>query len=306
MSGWWTVAYFVGLAVGLGAVGLLGAAGLQAALSALPGASRKEAPNKVPQPVGGALWDAMTALARPTLLLVPTDQPAFSKFGGAPDLDDRATWPTSTVTHRFPKREVTTPMGFVAQLDLGEVRAAGGFDWLPDQGRLYFFAEPWMGAALYVAQADEARARVAVPGLPKGFPLSERRLSMTPATSYPDLEWLVDDLSGLDLDGEALDPLAEFPTAHMPTPEHRVGGHASPIQGLNMELECEQMLAVLEGREPIATRPSATDWRLLLQVDTDPELKTRWGDGGRLYYWIREGDARAGDFSKIQMVGQSY
>ena len=42
------------------------------------------------------------------------------------------------------------------------------------------------------------------------------------------------------------------------------------------------------------------------QLDTDAGLKTRWGDGGRLYYWIREADARAGDFSKIQMVGQDY
>ena len=73
-----------------------------------------------------------------------------------------------------------------------------------------------------------------------------------------------------------------------------------------MEFECEQMLAALEGREPKATRLRDTDWRLLLQVDTDADLKTKWGDGGRLYYWIREADARAGDFSKIQMVGQSH
>lgn len=248
----------------------------------------------------------MTALARPTLLLLPTDEPVFSKLGGAPDLDDRAAWPTSTVIHRFPRREVTTSMGFVAQLDLGEVRAAGGPDWLPDHGRLYLFAEPWMGAALHVAAADDARPRVPVPDLPKGFPLAERRVSMTPATSYPDLEWLVDDLSALDIDGEALAYLAEFPTAHMPSPEHRVGGHASAIQGPNMEFECEQMLATLEGREPVASRPSGADWRLLLQVDTDPDLGTKWGDGGRLYYWIREADARAGDFCRIQMVGQSY
>ena len=58
------------------------------------------------------------------------------------------------MTRRFPKREITTSMGFIAQLDLSEVRAAGGPDWLPDQGRLYFFAEPWMGAALHVAVLD--------------------------------------------------------------------------------------------------------------------------------------------------------
>lgn len=249
----------------------------------------------------------MKALARPTLLLLPADRPVFSKFGGAPDLDDRhANWPTCKVTRRFPKLEITTSMGFIAQLDLGEVRAAGGPDWLPDQGRLYFFAEPWMGAALHVAVLDGVKSPIAVPVLPKGFPLVERRIAMTPATSYPDLEWLVDDLSELDIDSDAFDRLADFPSAHMPTPEHRIGGYATAIQGLSMELECEQMLATLEGREPTGGRPSDSDWRLLLQVDTDADLKTKWGDGGRLYYWIREADARAGDFSKIQMVGQSY
>lgn len=66
------------------------------------------------------------------------------------------------------------------------------------------------------------------------------------------------------------------------------------------------MLATLEGREPTGGGARNADWRLLLQVDTDADLKTKWGDAGRLYYWIREADARAGDFSKIQMVGQSH
>ncbi|WP_340646170.1 YwqG family protein [Phenylobacterium sp.] len=267
---------------------------------------RKTAQSSGKGPSATALRRELKALARPTLLLLPAEAAAFSKLGGAPDLEASAAWPTSTVTYRYPKRDVTTSMGFVAQLDLAEVRAAGGSDWLPDQGRLYFFAEPWMGAALHVATPYDAQPLIVVPALPKGFPLPERRVAMTPATSYPDLEWLVEDLSELDIEGEALERLSAFPTAHMPTPEHRVGGHPSPIQSSDMELECERMLAAHEGREPADLRPRDSDWRLLLQVDTDDELKTRWGDGGRLYYWIREADARAGDFSKIQMVGQSH
>lgn len=303
MSVAWAVIAILGVII----VGFLGAAGLQASLGALLARKGRapQAPKLTGSP-GGALHDEMKALAHPTLLLLPADRPAFSKLGGAPDLEDRATWPTSTVTHRFPKREVTTPMGFVAQLDLGEVRAAGGPDWLYDQGRLFFFAEPWMGAALYVANPDETCRAITVPVLPRGFPLPERRVAMTLATSYPDLEWLVEDIGELDIDGDALDRLAEFPAAHMPIPEHRVGGHASAIQSSDMELECEQMLAAQEGRKPAATRARDTDWRLLLQVDTDADLKTNWGDGGRLYYWVREADARAGDFSKIRMVGQSH
>lgn len=308
MSAGWAVVFFFALLAAGGVISLLGAVAIQKVLGAVADrmAAKEQPPGRPHRPGGGALESQMKALARPTLLLLPTEAPAFSKLGGAPDLGDGAAWPTSMVIHRFPRREVTTSMGFVAQLDLAEVRAAGGPDWLPDDGRLYFFAEPWMGAALHIATPDDGRPRIAVPALPKGFPLAERRVAMTPAISYPDLEWLVDDLSELDIDDDALDRLSEFPTAHMPSPEHRVGGHASAIQTSDMELECERMLATRESRGPADLPPRETDWRLLLQVDTDVELKTKWGDGGRLYYWIREADARAGDFSKIQMVGQSH
>lgn len=308
MSAGWAVVFFFALLAAGGVVSLLGAAAIQKVLGVVFDrmAAKEQPPGRPHRPGSGALESQMKALARPTLLLLPTEAPAFSKLGGAPDLGDGATWPTSTVTHRFPRREVTTPMGFVAQLDLAEVRAAGGPDWLPNQGRLYFFAEPWMGAVVHDPMPDDAQPRIAVPALPKGFPLAERQVVMSPAISYPDLEWMVDDLHEPEMDEEVLERLAEFPAAHMPSPEHRIGGHASAIQGLNMEFECEQMLATLEGREPTLTRPSESDWRLLLQVDTDADLKAQWGDGGRLYYWIREADARDGDFSKIQMIGQSY
>ena len=127
MSGWWGLVYFVGLVAGLGVVGMLGAAGIQAALGAL--LPRGSARNVTPHPVSGdaaGLLQKVEGHALPTLCLISTDQSVFSKLGGAPDLDDRQAWPTSIVTHRFPKREVTTSMGFVAQLDLSEVRGRSG------------------------------------------------------------------------------------------------------------------------------------------------------------------------------------
>ena len=53
-------------------------------------------------------------------------------------------------------------------------------------------------------------------------------------------------------------------------------------------------------------RRGASEWRLLLQIDTDEDVGWMWGDSGRVYYWIREQDLRAGRFEKVWSVLQSY
>jgi uncharacterized protein YwqG len=54
-----------------------------------------------------------------------------------------------------------------------------------------------------------------------------------------------------------------------------------------------------------ALEPGAADWRLLLQVDSDDAAGIMWGDTGTLYVWVREQDARMGDFSRVWMIVQS-
>jgi uncharacterized protein YwqG len=49
-----------------------------------------------------------------------------------------------------------------------------------------------------------------------------------------------------------------------------------------------------------------TDWRLLLQIDSDDSLGTMWGDAGRIYFWIREQDLKNRDFAKVWLVLQCY
>ena len=48
----------------------------------------------------------------------------------------------------------------------------------------------------------------------------------------------------------------------------------------------------------------ATDWELLLQLDSDDDADMMWGDAGALYFWIRKQDAETADFSKVWMVLQ--
>ena len=74
---------------------------------------------------------------------------------------------------------------------------------------------------------------------------------------------------------------------------HRFLGHPNPVQG-DMQLECQLAshgVAVGDGDYLGLSRtaelaPGAADWRLLLQVDSEPAAAMMWGDVGRLYWWI--------------------
>ena len=67
-----------------------------------------------------------------------------------------------------------------------------------------------------------------------------------------------------------------------------------------MEAQCHDIARSLGQPSEVA------DWRLLLQLDTDYDAGMMWGDVGCLYFWIREQDARAGDFSRICMILQCH
>jgi uncharacterized protein YwqG len=50
--------------------------------------------------------------------------------------------------------------------------------------------------------------------------------------------------------------------------------------------------------------PGAKDWKLLLQLASDEDTEMMWGDGGTLYFWIREADLPDRDFSKVWIILQ--
>ena len=64
-----------------------------------------------------------------------------------------------------------------------------------------------------------------------------------------------------------------------------------------MFVECEYLARGLEvdyvNSLPDHMHEAAKSWRMLLQIDSDPELKMNWWDSGPFYIFIREEDARA-------------
>lgn len=247
----------------------------------------------------------MTRMMRPTLLMTPAKQPGFSKLGGEPEFPVGQAWPAGQ----------RTPRAFLAQLDLAEVRAGSGPDWLPEEGRLYaFYDDERMGYSDLVQiihsnePAGDKASRPADASSKLCFP--ERHVEFLRLNSIPSLDWLGVDVRELDDDVD-LDLLADLPDEPFgDKPQHRIGGYPSEIQEEQMALSCERLRRGLDqddGEEPSpAILRASKAWRLLLQIDSDPALKMNWGDGGMLYTFIREQDARAGDFSKTVTLFQCY
>lgn len=262
-----------------------------------------------PKPAGpsdfGRIRGRMTRARTTTLLLTPAKTPGFSKLGGDPELPEAAEWPT---------HEEDGAYAFIAQIDLEAFRPHGGPDWLPMAGRFYAFVnEERYGIEdlVRVVYALEPPGP-AVSAPPKTPLYPERRVGFETYESIPSLDWLGVDLSDMHVDEDELDELAGLPDAPFGDElQHRIGGYPSEIQDTRMHVDCELIrrgLPVLgEGAEITdAILRAARQWRLLLQVDSDPALKMNWGDGGMLYVFIREKDARAGDFSRTVTISQCY
>lgn len=229
----------------------------------------------------------------------------FSKLGGEPDLPQGAAWPY--IGGR--------PLAFLVQLDLVEVRAAGGPGWLPETGRLWAFndKEGYGGRdhlRVLFASTDPPIARRPFPvELQKRHRYGERPVDFHRMTSIPSLDWLGVDVEEIDVVGRDLDELADAPGADFGNePQHRIGGYPAEIQDERMAITAELLARGLDRAAEItpAIERAAREWRLLLQIDSDPALGMNFGDAGRLYVFIKEKHARAGDFSKTVSNWQTY
>lgn len=234
-----------------------------------------------------------------------------SHFGGQPDLPADQVWPTHN----------GRPLAFVAQINLEEASEFSSSLALPLHGWLVFFydaeEQPWGfdpadAGSCYVLFVEAALLllRRKLPSTLSNqarFPFMTLRPAQIVTRPNPWSVWVDDLHPTADQRHELAEEMIEEDWTG-----HQIGGHASCIQNA-MEQECELVSAGVpwtpEGlatprAQELTRDPGARDWRLLLQIESIDDTQFCWGDEGVLYFWIRERDLTARDFSHVWTVLQ--
>lgn len=212
-------------------------------------------------------------------------------------------------------------MAFIGQIDLATTQQCLEVEWLPKSGRLLFFYhmedEPW---GFDPADRDAWRVvYTTAPGqespqpedLSEDYRLNRVDLACQRVRVFPPVDR--EPAASLKLDAEEYYAYDEVRHAvYAGKPHHQVSGFPDCVQLDCMEEEaqlasnglyCGDATGYQDARAA-TLRAGARDWRLLLQVDTDDDAGVMWGDCGLLYFWVKEQDAKRGDFSNVWVVLQ--
>ena len=253
-------------------------------------------------------------LREPGIALSTSEGNASGRIGGLPSLPDDVTWPEWK----------GVPLAFLCQLDLGEIPEHCVRNGLPESGILYFFysqeQETWgfdpkdkgSWQVIYTPwPSTECSERAAPPGLSKNCVYGEKHVGLTLVDTYPD--WPDVRLDSLNLTAKQSDEYVDMCRAVFhDSPAHHLLGYPSPVQGNDMDLECQLASNGLYCGDPSGYNdPRAkqleagrSDWRLLLQLDTDDDVGMMWGDCGMLYFWVRKADLQEARFEDCWMILQ--
>ncbi|AFC32830.1 hypothetical protein PM3016_6189 [Paenibacillus mucilaginosus 3016] len=272
----------------------------------------------------GPYRDAISRLIYPShrLLLHGTVEnsmpPGASKIGGCPDLPPDLEWPTWR----------GYPQSFIAQLNLADLPPISP---LPAAGVLYFFyaAQAMYGVrgfyedprtcSVFYLGADRIPSLQRRPHpetLDAGSTLYASRIEARPTLCVPSADSAYLESLGLGWDSNSEDydtyweiflpQLEDRPSGII----HRLLGHPDQIQA-DMQMECEMLrrgwtwedIGRPDQRQNLL--PSAADWRLLLQIDSDERMTgMTWGDAGKIYFWIREEDLASLHFDGVTCIMQ--
>jgi len=278
----------------------------------------------IPAEVADALQDSLCYSIRLHTALASDDEMALgaTKIGGQPDLPPDTQWPEWR----------GTPLNFLAQIRLADITTYALDNELSHEGMLSFFfdytnwGKPGRDAEGSLASVLHIPEGVALQRMlwPETLRLRERYTPLA-VTSFsremtaPDFESPIieqfgytlnslyppDDMSEHAMTARRIeDVMLAIDTYLHETYDsrglvHRLLGHGDGIQGgvESMWPWLAKEIAASGSATPAFSAIQATDWRLLLQVDSDENGMT-WGDVGRIYYGLPRQALAARDFSQ--------
>jgi uncharacterized protein YwqG len=255
-------------------------------------------------------------IAKPAIRLntTPVDEAALvagsSKLGGLPDLPPALSWPDWR----------GLPQSFIGQIRLADVRPYDINHVLPADGMLWFFYDARQetygdtpadrgGWRVFFSDAAAHLQRLPAPAaLPPTARFhvasltftGEMTLSQFPDMEIPHFDWTEDEQ-------HKYETLLSDLQARRAQPEHQLLGFPDTIQD-DMRLECQLAshgITDPDSSAAAALAKGASDWQLLLQIDSDDRLGMRWGDNGLIYYWITSANLQARHFDETWLVLQS-
>lgn len=281
---------------------------------------------KVERGMPPAMAEAIVRLLQPSIRLLPQpDQETplgGSRIGGLPDFPEGVQWP---VYLGPPKPDAAweafkgEPLAFLLQVNLTEVAPFDVVGQLPTSGMLYFFfldtnyrlstSPPVHGEIIDVLYFPQKGAQLRRLAPPHNLPPEEvyRGFALT-----PHLEWTVpryDDLKeAVEREGMLDQPEIDAGLSHWDDLVEEV----ADLQGLGPWYKPKhRMLGYPDFIQAGGCGPE--DWKLLLQVDSDPRFSSpspyddpdypgpgmMWGDAGRIFFGIEQGDLAAWDFTAV-------
>jgi uncharacterized protein YwqG len=271
---------------------------------------------RIADAIASAAENALRLVAEP----VPDAQLALgqSRIGGQPDMPRGATWPTWQ----------GEPLAFLGQIELARVAGFPGCGVLPAAGHLLFFYEaeqrtwgfdPKDRGSFTVMYSDEPNEALLRHEFPRDMQESARfrscAIEFLEIMTLPPIESIVVDnlrFNSKEM-GRYADVLSELENGEEEGMLHQLLGHPRPVQN-EMQLECQLAANGVYVGDPsgyddprrITLEPGATEWRLLLQLDSAEQAGMMWGDLGRLYFWIRDQDLSHCRFDQAWMILQCF
>ncbi len=249
--------------------------------------------------------ERIIASIQPTIRIgltpLPDDQIPIgsSKFGGLPDLAPDTDWPWNDAGKTLP---------FLAQINCAELPIVAGSG-LPNHGLLSFFYNDEEAASLYPGDTGDWAVlwQSDVDGLRRHEPVEVSLLLDSAVCSFEVGPSFIPPWENIT---DAEERFFETTKGDLdPMPRHRLLGVGEYIQHPVLYEVAGSLLDCYRKKDPTCwdqARQDASDWRMLLQVDSDDDLDIMWGDSGIVSFAIRADDLARQDFSRVRANYQCH